>query len=105
MHLGFHSPGTLGCPLAAGAWSSRSLCLPDRHSSRCVRLEPVHAAAVSAEDLSSSSRDSGSSKSSRQDVQSAKQELLSWVTGTKRGSSTTKLLRGQIQEAQVQLQA
>jgi hypothetical protein len=34
-------------------------------------------------------------------AQKAKQELLSWISGTGRGSKTTKQLRGQIEEAQV----
>lgn len=39
------------------------------------------------------------------DVQVAKQLLLTWIAGTKRGSQTTKQLRGQIEEAQVALEA
>lgn len=55
-----------------------------------MRLQPLRAAAV---DVTSSAEST--------DLARAKQELLSWVAGTKRGSNTTKLLRGQIEEAQV----
>jgi hypothetical protein len=56
-----------------------------------MRLQPLRAAAA---DVTSASQGST-------DLDHAKQELLSWVAGTKRGSNTTKLLRGQIEEAQV----
>lgn len=38
-------------------------------------------------------------------VDQTKQELLTWISGTKRGSSASKQLRGQIEEAQVALEA
>lgn len=56
-----------------------------------MRLQPLRAAAVATSSAASQSTD----------LARAKQELLSWVAGTKRGSNTTKLLRGQIEEAQV----
>lgn len=63
---------------------------------RSVRLRPVYAVA----DAVAAEQDTRAT-----DKQIAKDELLSWITGTKRGSSTTKLLRGQIEEAQVQAEA
>lgn len=58
-----------------------------------MHLQPLRAAAV---DVTASAQPST-------DLARAKQELLSWVAGTKRGSNTTKLLRGQIEEAQVHM--
>lgn len=39
------------------------------------------------------------------DSQQAKQELLTWISGTKRGSNASKQLRGQVEEAQVAVEA
>lgn len=39
------------------------------------------------------------------DKQQAKGELLTWISGTNRGSNVTKQLRGQIEEAQVAVEA
>jgi hypothetical protein len=44
-------------------------------------------------------------KADPQTVQEAKQELLMLILGTRRGSETTKMLRGQIEEAQVAVEA
>lgn len=46
---------------------------------------------------------SNADDSSHNRQEDAKRELLSWINGTKRGSNTTSLLRGQIEEAQVGL--
>lgn len=60
-------------------------------------MRPLHAAALDATNAESGQ----STWPGRPDKQVAKNELLSWIEGTKRGSRATKLLRGQIEEAQV----
>lgn len=63
-----------------------------------ARVRPLHAAAL---DTTNAAESGQSTWPGRPDKQVAKNDLLSWIEGTKRGSRATKLLRGQIEEAQV----
>lgn len=86
---------------AFAAAQPSKLTVPARNKRkvRSGRLRPVFAVADAV------AVDPNTSSSRATDKQLAKDELLSWITGTKRGSNTTKLLRGQIEEAQVQAEA
>lgn len=70
-----------------------------RHARRDRRAKLLHVARPST--VSTSSEAEGAAK----DAQQAKDELLTWISGTNRGSTTGKLLRGQIEEAQVAVEA
>lgn len=73
---------------------------PSMHSWASARA-PRTPRALSTDVSSSRSTTTTSTNARQQEQQQAKSELLSWISGTKRGSNTTKLLRGQIEEAQV----
>jgi hypothetical protein len=77
-----------------------SMQLTERWASTRVAKTPR---ALSTDINSSRTTTTTSTSARQQEQQQAKSELLSWITGTKRGSNTTKLLRGQIEEAQVMM--
>lgn len=66
------------------------------------RLQRNHLLRINAQVASSATTLSSTQQVADTDKQIAKRELLSWLSGTRRGSNTTKLLRGQIEEAQVE---
>jgi hypothetical protein len=81
------------------------MALASQSTARCSfhrvhrKLRSVVVSSAVATGTSSSSRTTSGPDPTT--ARQRKDELLSWISGTKRGSNTTKQLRGQIEEAQV----